>query len=191
MRRVTRSSIVVVRTYCPYWGMTLHELWDGLLPIIPANNYLRSTLTFSVSTTASKAYSLAIFFKFLEHNRLTFFDLQERSIEPYILKFRNELLLRARAGEFERRQLSEKPAENEIKPIGYLHAKAILAEVGWLCVWWGLAKVNKYQPLRGHVRGQYNSRLLPDSFQIRIPNSAKPRGDNHALEPEEVNNLWC
>src|SRR5215213_11072582 len=97
MRHVIGSSIVVVRTYCPYWRMTLHELWDGLIPVISANNYLRSNLTVSASTITGKAYSLAIFFRFLERNRLTFFDLQERSIEPYILKFRNELLLRARA----------------------------------------------------------------------------------------------
>lgn len=190
MGRIIGSSIAVVCTYCPYWGRRSHELWDGLLPIIPANNYLRSNLALSVSTIAGKAYRLTLFFRFLERNRLTFFDLQSRSIEPYILKFRNELLLRARAGEFENCDLGEDLPEDEVKPIGYLHAKAILAEVGWLCVWWGLVKVKKYQLPRKHVKGQHNSQLLPDSFQIRIPNSAKSRGDNHALEPDEVDRVW-
>jgi integrase len=190
MKQVIRSSLVVIRTYCPYWGRTLYELWDELLPIIPANNYLRSSLTLSASTIASKAYSLALFFRFLARKRLTFFDLNERSIEPYILKFRNELLLRARAGEFESSDLSEKLAEKEINPIGYLRAKAILAEVGWLCVWWGLATLKKYQPLRRRIKSQHDIRLLPDSFHIRIPSSGRRRGDNHALEPEEVDRVW-
>lgn len=168
----------------------MYELWDGLLPIVPANNYLRSNLTLGVSTIAGKAYSLVVFFRFLDRNGLTFVDLKERSIETYILKFRNELLLRARAGEFQDSDLVEKLAENEINPICYLHAKAILAEAGWLCVWWGLVKVKKYRPLRGRIKGQHDSRLLPDSFQIRIRKSAKRHGDNHALEPEEVNRVW-
>lgn len=190
MSQGSRSSLVVIRTYCPYWERALYELWDGLLPIIPANNYLRSNLALSASTIAGKAYSLALFFRFLVRNRLTFFDLNERSIEPYILKFRNELLLRARVGEVERIDLSKKHTKDEIHPIGYLHAKAILAEVGWLCVWWGLTKVKKYQPLRGRIKGQHDSQLLPDSFHIRIPNSGRRRENNHALEPEEVDRVW-
>src|SRR5215210_6208020 len=96
-----KSSIVVIRTYCSYWSSTLFELWDGLLPLIPANNYLRTHISLSDSTLANKAYALAIFFRFLQRNRLTFYDLSNRSIDLYIRKFRNELLKRARAGHFE------------------------------------------------------------------------------------------
>src|SRR5215204_1095343 len=93
------SSINVVRTYCPFWQRIIYELWDGLSPIVPANNYLRSNLALSDHTIADKAYSLVLFFRFLQRNSLDFFSLTPQVLNPLILQFRNELLFRIRIGE--------------------------------------------------------------------------------------------
>jgi integrase len=184
------SSIKVIRTYCPFWRRTLYELWDGFLPVIPANNYLHTQISLCGRTLARKAYSLIVFFRFLKRNGLSYFELDARLVETYIPLFRNELLLRARARQFEDSDLRVDLAENNVKPIGYQYAKDILAEVGWLCVWWGIISVRKYMSSRERIRSPRDSRFLPDNFQIRIPNIARPGGVNHALEPGEVSKVW-
>lgn len=190
------NSIHVVRTYCPFWQRILYDLWDGLSPVIPANNYLRSNLMLSNHTLADKAYSLVLFFRFLRRNSLDFFDLSLRTLNPLILQFRNELLFRIRAGEGDLETQKYTRTKVVIQPIGYSHAQSVLAEVGWLCEWWGLIGARSsqmvliYRSTHWPNSRRKPNRVLPDCFQIGIPRTRNKFHENHVLEPPEVNAIW-
>ena len=132
------NSIHVMRTYCPFWQREVYELWNNLSPVIPANNYIRSNLILNDHTLADKAYSLVLFFRFLQRNSLDFFDLSPSVLNPLILQFRNELLFRVRAKESISDVSTHTRTEVGVPPISYSRAQSVLAEVGWLCNWWGV-----------------------------------------------------
>jgi integrase len=189
------EAIQVIRTYCPFWQRTAYELWDRDQPIVTANNYLRSELTLSDSTLADKAYSLVLFFRFLQRNSLDFFDLTHQTLTPFILHFRNELLLRVRQTVYATEPIGARALGNA-HTFGYTRARNVLAEVGWLCEWWGLVKpraslaaIGHGRSRRGGTRAQSNS--LPHQFQIRIPRARRRFRENHVLEPSEVEGIWA
>ena len=141
------SSIHVERTYCQFWQVETYELWDGIIPVVPANNYLRSTLELSDRTVEGKAYSLALFFRFLQRNSINFFELGSRTLRPIILQFKNELLFRVRAGKDNPNRKKGNSSGKEdthfeagVQPITYHYAQTVLAEVGQLCKWWNLSE---------------------------------------------------
>ncbi len=190
------DSIRVVRTYCPFWQRIVYELWDGLSPVIPANNYLHSDLSLSDHTLADKAYSLVLFFRYLRRNSLDFFDLNPRSLIPFILQFRNELLFRIRAGQNNSDTQDQTQSEKEVLPITYRHAQSALSEIGWLCDWWGLIEVRPSLRVGGYGKNHSsNSRrvsgsTLPDHFKINTPKARKRFRENHVLELSEVEAVW-
>ena len=190
------SSIQVVRTYCPFWQRTLYELWEGNLPVVPANNYLRSNLILSDHSLADKAYSLILFFRFLQRNSVDFFELNPRTLNPFILHFKNELLFRARSSEISSDDRNSTRLEPVVKPISYSHAQSVLAEVGWLCEWWGLIETRPSRSLSRYGKThQSNScrtpkRVLPECFRISIPKARRRFSENHVLEPSEVEAIW-
>lgn len=189
MRHEEAHQIQVLRTYCPFWERTVYELWDGFRPIIPANNYLRSNLMLADTTLADKAFSLILFFRFLERNSLNFFDLAEETLKPFILHFRNELLFRARSAD----SAPAKPSETSglSRGFGYVRARDVLLEVGALCEWWGLVRSRASQGIG--FRGSRWSRVrnsFPEYFNIGIPRARKRFRENHVLEPTEVEAIW-
>jgi hypothetical protein len=189
------EAIQVLRTYCPFWERTVYELWDGLEPVIPANNYLRSELTLSDGTLADKAYSLVLFFRFLKRNSLDFFDLKLQTLKPFILHFRNELLFRVRRGDNTTELATYSPANGSARTFGYSRAHRVLSEVGQLCEWWGLIKLRLSQAATRYRRSRWagfraGSNCLPDQFQIVIPKARRRFCENHVLEPAEVEAIW-
>lgn len=186
-------SIHVARTYCPFWQRIVYEIWDGLYPVVPANNYLRSNLVLSDRTLADKAYSIVLFFRFLQRNSLDFFDFNSRTLKPYIFQFRNELLFRVRAKSDEHNYRQD---EMEPQPLSYSRAQSVLAEVGWLCEWWGLVETRSSQMRVGYRSNhspnprQMPKLVLPDYFRLNIPRSGKKSHENHVLEPTEVESIW-
>ncbi len=187
------SSIHVARTYCPFWQRIVYELWDDLFPIVPANNYLHSNLALSDRTLADKAYSLVLFFRFLQRNSLDFFNLNSRKLKLFILQFRNELLFRVRAGKDVHKQ---KRAEISLQAIGYSRAQSVLEEAGRLCDWWGIIETRPSQRIASY-RKNYSSNprqvpklVLPDYFRLNIPRYRKSVQENHVLEPAEVDAIW-
>jgi integrase len=196
------NSIHVERTFCQFWQRVTYELWDGIIPVVPANNYLRARLELSDRTVEGKAYSLALFFRFLQRNSLDFFELGSRTLRPLILQFKNELLFRVRAGkdnpnrdEDNSNEKDDTRSEASIQPITYRYAQTVLAEVGQLCKWWNLTE--ERTSLRGsdHVQGHSSisrnarNQGLLDYFQLKIPKRKKFR-ENHVLEPSEVEAIW-
>lgn len=190
------NSIHVERTYCLFWQREMCELWDGLYPVIPANNYLRSNLVLSNHTLADKAYSLVLFFRFLQRNSIEFFELNTRTLNPFILLFKNELLLRARSRESSSDERDSTRAEPVVKPISYPRAQSVMAEVGWLCEWWGLIETRPSRSLshhgKTHPSNSYRTpkRVLPECFRINIPEVQRRFSENHVLEPSEVEAIW-
>jgi integrase len=186
-------SLQVLRTYCPFWERTVYELWDGFQPVIPANNYLRANLTLSDNTLADKAYALVLFFRFLRRNSLDFFELNQQTLDPFILHFRNELLFRVRRSDAADEIASRSPSDDPIRKLGYGRASSVLAEVGWLCDWWGLVKsrsqASNYRKSRWNSQSRWNS-SLPDCFSIRVPKARRKFRDNHVLEANEVEAVW-
>jgi integrase len=183
-------SLVVIRTYCPFWGRDLYDLWDDHIPIIPANNYLRSHLHQTEKTLQNKSYALVLFFRFLKRNGISFFDFDSKNFEPYVLLFRNELLLRARAGVFKDGYESDEQSGTSIGGISYRHAQSVMTEVGQLFVWWKLIEPPIYpiSPRRKSLKSR--NRLLPEIFQISVPSKNKNRAPNHVLEPSQVEAIW-
>lgn len=173
----------------------MYELWENYIPVIPANNYLRSNLALSDRTLADKAYSLVLFFRFLRRNSLDFYDLDSRTLNPFILHFRNELLLRVRAGEGDSGSKQHETMAR-VRPMGYSRAQSVLAEVGCLCDWWGLTKTPLSRTTVGYGKsnasfsGKSNKRALPACFCIRIPRARKRFRENHVLELSEVEAIW-
>jgi integrase len=174
----------------------LYELWDNILPIVPANNYLRSNLVLSDHTLADKAYSLALFFRFLQRNSLDFFNLSSRTLKPFILQFRNELLFRVRAGKDNQDVDKHKRPEMGLQSMSYSRAQSVLAEVGWLCEWWELLETRHSQRMSGYGKS-YSPNLrrapkliLPEYFRLNIPRARKSFRENHVLEPAEVEAIW-
>jgi integrase len=175
----------------------MYELWEGVIPVIPVNNYFRAHPSWSTSTLASKAYQLIHFFRFLKRNSLSFWMVRARSAGPVILQFRNELLLRARMP----KDYADSPSQNsdeqvrEVSTLTHSAAKSILAEVGLLCEWWrqsGEAPIIRgavHYGNRGRGRFPRNAATLPASFTIIVPAKEKYR-TNHVLEPSEVSAIW-
>jgi hypothetical protein len=190
------NPIQVIRTRYPFWQRTVFELWDNLSPVVSANNYLRSNLVLSDHTLADKAYSFVLFFRFLQRNSLDFFDLSARTLRLHIIQFRNELLFRVRASRGAPDERKQTPEEGIVRPLNYPRAKSVLAEVGYLCEWWGLIEPRPSQSIIGHGKMRSpNSRraskpVLPDCFQISILRARKRFRENHALEPSEVEAIW-
>src|SRR5947209_10252009 len=132
------DTLKVVRTFCPQQERTMYELWEGVIPIIPVNNYFRAHPSWSTNTLASKAYQLIHFFRFLKRTSLSFWTVKARSAGPAMLLFRNELLLRARMPK-DHAGSSSQNSDEQVKgrnAISHSAAKSILAEVGLLCEWW-------------------------------------------------------
>jgi integrase len=189
------DAIKVVRTYCPFWESALYELWDGYQPLIAANNYLRSNLTLSETTLADKAYSLVLFFRFLERNSLDFFDLTHETLKPFILHFRNDLLFRVRRPNNASEIVTDSRTKGTVRTFGYLRAHNVLLEVGWLCDWWGLIKPRPSQGTIGYGRSRWRgfrseANSLPGQFQIGIPRARRRFHENHVLERNEAEAIW-
>jgi integrase len=190
------NSIHVERTYCLFWKRVMCELWDDLSPVIPANNYLRSNLALSDHTLADKAYSLVLFFRFLQRNSIDFFDLNLRTLKPFILHFKNELLFRVRAGEADTDDQDSNQAEPIVEPISHSHAQSVLEEVYWLCEWWELIETRAARSLIAYGKSRSpNSwrtpkRVIPECFRISIPKARRRFCENHVLEPSEVEAIW-
>lgn len=188
--------IHVERTYCQFWQRITYELWDGLLPVVSANNYLRAHLELSDHTLEGKAYSLALFFRFLQRNSLDFFDLSSRILNPLILQFKNELLFRVRAGEGNSDAKKSTRPKAGVQPITYRYAQSVLAEVGGLCKWWDLIEERPSQTVIGYRKTRPSplrrapNQVLPDCFRIYIPIARKSFRENHVLEPSEVEAVW-
>jgi integrase len=186
------ETIRVLSTHCPFWQKVFYELWDGHQPLVSANNYLRSELVLSDNTLADKAYSLAMFFRFLRRNSIDFFELTQSTLTPIVLHFRNELLFRVRQGDGIPNSIDSSRA---VRALGYPRARSILSEVGALCEWWGLVKIRAIGKGYG-FRGtrwsatRIRSHSLPDCFQIRVPKMRKTFRENHALEISEIENIW-
>jgi integrase len=185
------ENVRVIRTYCPFWQRDLYELWSGIQPLVPANNYLRANLAVADSTLADKAYRLLPFFRFLERNSVQFFDLTPQSLNPLIQLFRNLLLLRVKKATAVDDGSSR--AGESVDGLGYARAKCILDEVRWLCEWWSLVNPTSmsyttYQPGRGM---RTRKRAAHDCFTIGIPKARRRFRQNHAMEQQEVDAVWA
>jgi len=139
----------------------------------------------SDTTLADKAYSLVLFFRFLERNSLELFELSEQTLKPFILHFRNELLYRVR-------QLDQADGakRGSGRRFNYARASRVLTEVGSLCAWWNLTRLRTssrfvYPRWRSAVTNS-----LPEYFNIAIPRARQRFRENHVLEPDEVEGIW-
>jgi integrase len=185
-------SIEVRRTFCPFWERTLFELWSDGNPVIAANNYLRHDLTLSERTLENKAYHLVAFFRFLQRNSLSFFELDSNTLRPFVLHFRNDLLYRVRAqpdSDDVRKGFQDRQS---VTPIDYVHARNILMETSRLFEWWRCIHVGlqSHVPRARSTSTRFFTPSMEDCFSIRVPRNRRRLGENHVLEVEEVNAVW-
>lgn len=169
---------------CPYRQERVSELWDGPLPIVPANTYLRAAMNAKVQTLEAKAYRLVVFFRYLKANGWSFWDEDVRRGGAKMLFFRNALLARAR-----------RPQGDPAK-ITHVTARLIMDEVFQLCEWWrqsgedSLVSGVVIENGRGNLPHLDRQRhKLPDAFVVRVPTAERYRL-NDVLLLEEVEAVW-
>ena len=170
----------VVTYQCPYLGREVSEIWDGILPCIPVNAYLRAggqLHQWSPKTVQNKAYCLLAFVRWLADSDRSFWNLDVRLGGRAILEFRNELLRRVY------------PVGLQAAPsLADITADDIMGEILGLCRYWRGAQ----EQIRGEQssrRDDYSrNRTRPAVFRVKVTKRAE-RG-KESLRPEEIDAVW-
>jgi integrase len=187
----------IVSVLCPFARRRVWELWDGVVPVVAANGYLRGAVLRRPKTVRGKAARLKPFFTFLAANDLSFWDESVRLGGSGMALFKNALVARCTFPSgadvmADDRTSAQVPRDR----ITARHARQVLREVHQLCLWW---RQSNEAPLGAGLdlvdsRGAMPHRMrsvirLPDVFDVPIP-AAERNQQPDVMLPEEVQEVW-
>lgn len=175
------ERIQVVRYDCPFTEQVQYALWDveDNVPLVAANNYLRTFTHLEEATRKAKAYNLLPWFRFLARNELAFWPAHVRATGPVTRLFRNSLHLLRTSG-----------------AVSDTTAQKYMEETFQLCRFWkqtGEADLGHIEVRRSRGFLSHTSQAVvrtPAEWTLRPRRGRAPSQEEKALGVKAIEAMW-